>query len=64
MSNYEPGDWALPKWWTDGPPRRMGSEPYSYQELESFYSSPFVRNVLGHEGGITTLPTHMDQDRA
>ena len=28
----------------------------TYQELEMFYNGPFVVNVLGHTGGMTTLP--------
>ena len=53
---YEPGNWALPRWWTDGPPIRTGFKA-TYQELETFYTSPFMVNVLGHTGGMTTLPT-------
>ena len=52
---YSPGDVLLPRWWTDGPPLRVG-ETYTYQEIADFYSGPFVVNVLGHTGGITTLP--------
>ena len=52
---YSPGDVLLPRWWTDGPPLRSG-ETYTYQEIADFYSGPFVVNVLGHTGGITTLP--------
>jgi hypothetical protein len=59
---YEPGDWVLPRWWTDGPPHRDNGR-YSHQELENFYSSPFVVNVLGHKGGITTLPTLMEKGK-
>ena len=28
----------------------------TYQELEMCYNGPFVVNVLGHTGGMTTLP--------
>jgi hypothetical protein len=52
---YEPGDWSLPGWWTDGPPVR-DNEPLNHAEMTAFYSSPFVRNVLGHKGGITKPP--------
>lgn len=47
---------SLPRWWTNGPPVRVGEAPYTHEELTAFYASDFVRNVLGHEGGITTLP--------
>lgn len=53
---YEPGSWALPRWWTDGPPMRIGHRA-TYQELETFYNGAFVVNVLGHTGGMTTPPT-------
>ena len=51
---YEPGNWLLPKWWTDTPPVRRGK--LTYAEQSAFYSGRFVREVLGHEGGITRLP--------
>ena len=53
---YVPGDWSLPKWWTDGPVAR-GNGRLTHAEQVTFYSSPFVRNVLQHSGGITSLPT-------
>ena len=52
---YSPGNWALPGWWTKGPPVREG-ERATYEEQEVFYSGWFVREVLGHKGGISTLP--------
>ena len=52
---YTPGDWKLPRWWTAGPPVRTGHKA-TYQELEEFYTGPFVVNVLGHTGGMTTPP--------
>ncbi len=52
---YSPGDWALPKWWTDGVNVR-GSARMTHAEQREFYESRFVRDVLGHNGGITTLP--------
>ena len=58
---YLAGDWRLPKWWTSDPPVRTGYT-CSYQELVKYYSSPFVVNVLGHKGGITTLPTLEKED--
>ncbi len=51
---YRPGDWALPRWWTDGPPVRSGRATHADQV--QFYNSDFVRNVLGHTGGMTTPP--------
>lgn len=52
--HYPAGNWKLPKWWTAGPPTRDGKTTYA--EAVAFYNSSFVRNVLGHKGGITTLP--------
>lgn len=52
---YQPGDWKLPKWWTDGVTMRVGFKA-STADQEYFYNSDFVRNVLGHKGGMTTLP--------
>ena len=51
---YVPGDWSLPRWWTNGPPARDGRA--TFEEHKAFYSSRFVREILGHDGGITTLP--------
>jgi len=42
------------KWWTEGPPVRSGIATHEEQVI--FYDSKFVRKILGHEGGITTLP--------
>lgn len=53
---YTPGDWALPQWWTNGVVMRTGHKP-STADQHYFYNSPFVRNVLGHTGGMTTPPT-------
>lgn len=58
---YEPGDWKLPGWWTQGPPMRIGHTA-TYQELEMFYNGPFVVNVLGHTGGMTKLPALEKED--
>jgi len=44
----------LPAWWTSGLPVRGGV--YTREDEIAFYSSDFVRDVLGHTGGITTLP--------
>ena len=51
---YRPGNWALPRWWTDGPPVRGGRATHAEQTV--FYNGPFVRDVLGHTGGMTTPP--------
>lgn len=53
---YVPGDWALPKWWTDGPPTRGPHDRLTYQELEEYYSGWFVTHVLKHTGGLRDLP--------
>lgn len=56
MTNwYEPGDWELPAWWTDGVLVR-GTQRMTHAEQVAFYGGRFVREVMGHEGGITTLP--------
>jgi len=52
---YTPGDWALPRWWTNGPPMRDPGR-VSMADQQHFYNSSFVRNVLGHKGGMATLP--------
>lgn len=52
---YRPGNWSLPQWWTSGPPMR-GGVIASYEDQLYFYNSSFVREVLDHKGGITTLP--------
>ena len=52
---YTPGDWALPTWWTAGVQVR-GAVPMTHAQQQAFYSGPFVRDVLGHSGGLTTLP--------
>jgi len=51
---YSPGDWALPAWWTSGVPMRSGRATTADQR--HFMNGPFVRNVLGHTGGMTVLP--------
>jgi hypothetical protein len=58
---YVPGDWVLPKWWTDNPPAREQPR-LTHDEQAAYFSSPFVVNVLGHKGGISTLPTRMDME--
>ena len=50
----------LPSWWTDYPPARPGHR-WTYQELENFYNGWFVREVLGHKGGMTVMPV-MEKD--
>jgi len=45
--------WSLPAWWTEMPTRK--GRP-THDEQTAFYSGWFARKVLGHEGGITTLP--------
>lgn len=52
---YRPGNWALPRWWTDGVVMRTGFQPTTADQ-QYFYNGPFVRNVLNHTGGMTTLP--------
>jgi hypothetical protein len=52
---YTPGDWALPRWWTDDPPARAGYR-CTHAEQAAFYGGRFVREVLGHTGGITCTP--------
>ena len=52
---YRPGDWSLPAWWTDGVLVR-GNTRMTHAEQSAFYNGRFVREVLGHTGGITTLP--------
>jgi len=59
---YEPGNWSLPDWWTDWPPARSGHK-WTYQELETFYSGWFVIEVLGHTGGMTTLPKERQHEQ-
>lgn len=54
MSRYRPGDWALPRWWTD-PPLARGRR-MTHREQHDFYNGQFVREVLGHTGGMTKLP--------
>jgi hypothetical protein len=51
---YRPGDWKLPGWWTEMPPGRSGKLTHSQQT--DFYNGAFVRNVLGHTGGMTRPP--------
>lgn len=51
---YRPGDWGLPGWWTSMPPGRKGGLTNAEQEV--FYTSWFMREVLGHTGGLRTLP--------
>lgn len=46
---------SLPEWWTDYPPARPGHR-WTYQELVNFYNGWFVREVLGHEGGMNVIP--------
>jgi hypothetical protein len=52
---YTPGDWSLPAWWTAGPPIRDAARA-TMADQDYFYNSSFVRNVLGHKGGMTTPP--------
>ena len=52
---FTPGDWALPTWWTDNPPIRGGGQA-THQQQADFFNGNFVKNVLHHKGGITTLP--------
>jgi hypothetical protein len=58
MKKYDKGDWNLPKWWTDYPPVKEGR--VTYEEQVKFYNGKFVREVLGHKGGITSLPKLSD----
>ena len=51
---YQPGDWKLPKWWTDLPPAR--NDRMTRDEQKAFYEGSFVVVVLGHCGGITRPP--------
>lgn len=51
----------LPRWWTDYPPARPGHR-WTYQELENFYNGAFVREVLGHKGGMTVMPVMEMED--
>jgi hypothetical protein len=51
---YEPGNWKLPEWWISDIPTR--GDRSTWQEQNQFYSGPFVRNVLGHTGGISIPP--------
>jgi len=55
MGWYKPGNWNLPDWWTDYPPASRGHR-CTHAEQTVFYNGWFVREVLKHEGGITTLP--------
>ena len=52
---YRPGAWTLPGWWTNGPPVRNGGRA-TREEQETFYNGWFVREVLGHTGGLTRPP--------
>lgn len=52
---YTPGNWSLPAWWTSGVPMRTGHKA-TKADQEYFYNGPFVRNVLGHTGGLTKTP--------
>jgi len=52
---YKPGDWSLPAWWTSDAPIRIGFKATT-ADNDHFLNGPFVRNVLGHKGGMTTLP--------
>lgn len=56
---YQPGDWQLPKWWTGGVLVRTGHKA-TYEDQQNFYNSDFVKNVLNHKGGMTTLPSTED----
>ena len=51
----------LPGWWTKYPPARPGHR-WTYQELENFYNGDFVREVLGHTGGMTVIPPMEKED--
>ena len=57
---YRPGNWSLPRWWTDGPAMRDGRATHA--EQAQFYNSDFVRNVLGHDGGMKTPPQTGERD--
>jgi len=50
---YRPGNWSLPEWWTNATGRGVR---LTHTEQEVFYNGQFVREVLGHEGGMTTTP--------
>ena len=52
---YTPGDWSLPAWWTSDAPVRDG--PATFDDNHFFFNGPFVRNVLGHTGGLTSTHT-------
>lgn len=52
---YRPGNWSLPRWWTNGPPVRSGHRA-THAEQQEFYNGWFVREVLGHKGGMSVLP--------
>ena len=52
---YRPGNWSLPRWWTDGMLVR-GKTRMTHAEQETYYNSAFVRDVLNHDGGITRPP--------
>jgi len=58
---YNPGDWKLPGWWTNGPPGRDGRA--TYEEQVGFYGSEFVQKTLGHRGGMTS-PPQVEQPRS
>ena len=51
---YRPGNWALPDWWTEGPPTRGGRATREEQEI--FYTGAFAICILGHTGGMTRPP--------
>ena len=56
---YRPGNWALPRWWTNGPWARDGRLTHAEQRV--FYTGRFCREVLGHTGGMTTPPKPLDK---
>jgi len=56
---YKPGPWRLPAWWTSMPPGRKGR--LTHAEQAAFYSGWFVRDILGHKGGITVLPETVNE---
>lgn len=52
---YRPGDWALPRWWTDGILVR-GAIRMTNAEQTTFYNGRWVREILNHDGGMTVPP--------
>lgn len=52
---YRPGNYSLPKWWTGGVCIRVGYKP-TFEDQEYFYNSRFMKEIIGHKGGMTQLP--------